>query len=156
MQSRIAICRHQLVPQPEPPRAPGVEGASTEMQTDTPDQSSQGGPRRPPVRQQSNPASPSLPRSPPIAEGSSMPGSFPFGNLFTTIGNMMSGTSSSNNSNTAGNTSSATARSSGDTNNLASMEEQNQNNQQQGQTQTQQSGRQQEQQGQPDLDLDLD
>ena len=149
------------MPQPEPPRAPGQEGNDPQAQANTSNDSIQNNARRPPVRQQSNPASPSLPRSPPIAEGSSMPGSFPFGSLFTTIGTMMSGgNNSNNNTNTtggaAGGSGNTGARSSGDTNNLASTEQQNQNNQQaQGRTPTQQSG-QQEQAGQPDLDLDLD
>lgn len=84
-----------------------------------------------------------------------MPGSFPFGNIFSALGNLVSGNSASdaNNSQNRGN---PAARSSGDTNNLASIDERHEGNgqgQQQGQGQ---QGARQEQQGQPDLDLDLD
>lgn len=76
-----------------------------------------------------------------------MPGSFPFGNLFTTIGNMMSGQSD-----TGSSANSTAARSSGDTGSMASTEQRDGNNQQSGR----QPEARQETQGQPDMDLDLD
>lgn len=91
-----------------------------------------------------------------------MPGSFPFGSIFSALGNLVSGHSGSSNSgssNEANNRESPGARSSGDTTNLASIDErheggaQSQQGQQLGQNQ---QGARQEHQGQPDLDLDLD
>lgn len=167
-----AICRYQLVPQPEPPRAPGQEGAPTGTETGAQSPPPGEGGHQP-FRQESNPASPSLPRSPPITGGSSMPGSFPFGNIFSALGNFVTGggggqhgtanigsSNTGNLDNNQGNRESTAARSSGDSDNRASMEQTDngnnrQNQQQQQQSQSQQSGQQQEQ-GQPDLDLDLD
>lgn len=150
-----AICRYQLVPQPEPPRAPGQEGNQAQSETQTESQAASQSGRPQPMRRESNPASPSLPRSPPITEGSSMPGSFPFGNIFSALGNLVSGNSgnSDGNANNRGNTG---ARSSGDTNNLASIDERHEGDTQGNQQAQTQQGARQEQQGQPDLDLDLD
>lgn len=81
-----AVCRYQLVEQPEPPRGPGEAGnpASGQVQGSGP------GP--------TSPISPSTARSPPIEGGSTMPGGyggFPFGRIFSTIGNLITGGSNS-------------------------------------------------------------